>query len=228
MEEKQLTILVPALNEEKTISICLEKAKKVIKENNLNAEILVIDNASTDSTSEIAKSYNVRVEFEKERGYGNALRTGINKAKGKFTIMVDADDSYNLLEIYPLYQKLLEGYDLVIGNRYKGKMEKKSMKFSHKYIGTPLISFFARKKYKMDGIGDFNCGLRAFDTEKIKKLNCISSGMEFATEMLIKAQKSGIKMTEIPINFYKDKRHGSSHLRTIRDGIRHLKIICKG
>ena len=167
-----------------------------------------------------------RVVNVKEKGYGIALINGARQAIGKYIIMGDSDDSYNFLEIMPILKLLREGNDLVIGNRYRGKMEKGSMKFSHKYLGTPVISFLARKKYKIN-IGDFNCGLRGYDTEKINKLNCSSSGMEYATEMIIKAKLSDLKIIEIPINFYKDGREGKSHLNTIRDGIRHFKIIYK-
>ena len=222
--EKELTILIPALNEEETIAICLEKGKKFFSENNINGEILVVDNGSIDETANIAKKYGARVEYVEERGYGSALQEGIKLSKGKYTVMVDADDSYNILEILPFYEKLNEGYDLVIGNRYKANMEKGAMKLSHKYIGTPLISFLARKKFKIP-VGDFNCGLRGFDTKKMVEVNCTSKGMEFASEMLIKSKKSNLKIIEIPINFYKDKRSKQSHLNTIRDGIRHFKTI---
>ena len=227
MQEKlELTILIPCLNEEKTIGMCVNKAKIFLKENNIKGEILVIDNGSTDKSGNIAKSLGARVEYVKQRGYGIALINGNKLARGRYTIMADADDSYNLLEIKPIYEKLKEGYDLVIGNRYKGKMEKGAMKLTHKYIGTPLISFLGRKKYKVN-IGDFNCGLRGYDTENMLKANCISIGMEYATEMIIKAKKSNLKIAEIPINFYKDKRDHKSHLNTFKDGIKHLKILIK-
>lgn len=138
--------------------------------------------------------------------------------------MGDADDSYNFLEIMPILNKLRGGADLVIGNRYKGKMEKGAMKLSHKYIGTPVISTIGRTKLKVD-IGDFNCGLRGYDTQKINQLKCQCGGMEYATEMIVKAKKNSLKIVETPINFYKDKRDGKPHLKAIRDGIRHLKVL---
>ena len=140
--------------------------------------------------------------------------------------MVDADDSYNILEIMPIIKELRNKNDLVIGNRYNGKMEKGAIKFSHKYIGTPIISWLIRMKYGAK-IYDANCGLRGYNNEKIVNLNCISEGMEYATEMIIKAQKEKLKIKEIPINFYKDKRNGKSHLKTLRDGFRHLNMIRK-
>ena len=135
-----------------------------------------------------------------------------------------ADDSYNFLDLDPFIEELRNGYDLVMGNRYGGKMEKGAMKLSHKYIGTPLISFIGRVLHKIK-VKDFNCGLRGYVTAKVNKLSCESTGMEYATEMLIKAQKKGLKIKEVPINFYKDKRKTASHLNTIRDGIRHFKTI---
>ena len=143
---------------------------------------------------------------------------------GKYVIMVDADDSYNILEIMPIVKELKNGNDLVIGNRYKGKMDKGAIKFSHKYIGTPIISLLIRKKYKVK-IHDANCGLRGYDNEKIIDLNCVATGMDYATEMIIKAGKANLRVKEIPINFYKDKRNGKSHLKTLQDGIRHFKLI---
>ena len=226
MEQIELTILMPCLNEEKTIAICIEKAKKFLKDNNVNGEILISDNGSIDKSKEIARDLGAKVINVEEKGYGNALINGSKKAKGKFTIIGDADDSYNFLEIMPILQKLREGYDFVIGNRYKGKMEKGAMKFSHKYIGTPIISFIGRIKYKVK-VGDFNCGLRGYNTEKMNKLNCKCGGMEYATEMIKEAKDKNLKIIEIPINFYKDGRGNKPHLKTIRDGIRHLRILFK-
>lgn len=222
--EKELTILIPALNEEHTIGICVKKANCFLVENNINGEVLVADNGSTDKTVEIAKNLGARIVNVKEKGYGNALINGSKEAKGKYTIMGDADDSYNFLEIMPILEKLRDDYDMVIGNRYIGNMQKGAMKFSHKYFGTPLISWLGRIKYKVT-IMDFNCGLRGYATQKINNLNCKCGGMEYATEMIIKARKANLKMLEIPINFYKDGRNKEPHLRTIKDGIRHLKVI---
>lgn len=222
----ELTILIPALNEEQTIGTCVKKAKKFLETNNIEGEVLVANNNSVDNTENIAKSEGARVILVEKCGYGAALIEGSKQAKGKYTIMGDADDSYNFLELEPFLNELYKGYDIVIGNRYKGKMEKGSMKISHKYIGTPIISMIARNLYHIP-VGDFNCGLRGYNTQKINDLNCTASGMEYATEMLIKARNANLKITEIPINFYKDKRNKKSHLRTVRDGYRHLKTIIK-
>lgn len=219
-----LTILIPCLNEEETIGICIKKAKEAIKENKLEAEILIADNGSSDNSIQIAKQENVNILKVEEKGYGKALIEGTKVARGKYVIMADADDSYNFLEIKDFIHELEAGYDLVIGNRYQGKMEKGAMKPLHKFIGTPILSFLVRKKYKIQ-IHDVNCGMRGYHREKVMQTNCEAIGMEYATEMLIKAKKNKLKIKEIPINFYKDKRSKSSHLRTLQDGIRHLRII---
>ena len=219
-----LTILIPCLNEEKTIGICIKKAKEFIKTKGIEGEILVADNGSIDKSIQIAKELGANIIKVEEKGYGNALIKGGKSAKGKFVIFGDADDSYNFLEIEEFIEKLEQGYDLVIGNRYKGKIQKGAMKKLHRYIGTPLLSFLVRKKYKIN-IHDINCGLRGYNKEKILKINSQAKGMEYATEMIIKAKENNLKITEIPINFYKDKRNRKSHLRPIRDGIKHLQII---
>lgn len=227
LEEIELTILMPCLNEEKTIGTCIEKAKKVLKENKIKGEILIANNNSTDNSEIIAKEMGARVVNIKEKGYGITLINGSKQAKGKYTIMGDCDDSYNFLEIMPILEQLRNGNDLVMGNRYKGKMEKGSMKILHKLLGTPLISTIGRIKYKVK-IGDFNCGLRGYNTNRINKLNCTCTGMEYATEMIIKAKQANLKITEVGINFYKDGRKTKSHLNPIKDGIKHLKLlVCK-
>lgn len=224
MKEIELTILMPCLNEEDTIGICIEKAKIFLQENKIDGEILIADNGSSDKSIEIARANNVRIINVEEIGYGHALIEGIKSAKGKYVIMGDADDSYNFLEIMPMLKLLREENDIVIGNRYKANMEKGAMKFVNKYIGTPVISFIARKRSKVN-IGDFNCGLRGGITEKIKDISYKSTGMEFATEMIIRAKENNLKITEVPINFYKDGRKGKSHLKPFQDGIRHIKMI---
>lgn len=226
MEEIELSILIPALNEEETIGICIEKAKSFISKNRVEAEILIANNNSTDKTKEIAENLGARVINVETKGYGAALIEGTKEAKGKYIIMGDADDSYNFLEIEAFLKKIRAGYDFVIGNRLKGKIEKRAMPFLHRYIGTPILSFLISKKFKTK-IGDINCGLRAYNKEKIENLNCSCTGMEYASEMIIKAVKNNLKIKEIPINFYKDKRKRKPHLNTIRDGIRHMKLILK-
>lgn len=226
MKQIELSILIPALNEEETIGICIEKAKRFISKNKIEAEILIANNNSTDKTEEIAKNLGARVINVETKGYGAALIEGTKNAKGKYIIMGDADDSYNFLEISDFWQELKNGYDFVIGNRLKGKIEKGAMPVLHRYVGTPILSFLISKKFKTK-IGDINCGLRGYNKEKLENLNCNCTGMEYASEMIIKAVKNNLKIKEIPINFYKDKRKRKPHLNTIRDGIRHLRIILK-
>ena len=221
---KDLTILIPALNEEKTIEIVIKKAEEYIKSKKINGEILIANNGSIDKTKELAMKLGARVVDIETKGYGIAIIEGIKNAKGNYIIIGDADDSYNFLELDDFVQAFNEGYDIVIGNRYGKVMEKGSMKISHKYIGTPILGWLIRKKYKKT-IHDINCGLRGGKKEKLINLDCNCDGMEFASEMMIKAIKKNMKIKEVPINFYKDKREGKSHLNAIRDGIKHLKVI---
>lgn len=221
--EIELTILIPALNEETTIEIVIKKAQKWIQDNNVRGEVLISNNNSIDNTKQIAINNKVRVIDVEKRGYGNAIIEGIKQANGKYIIIGDADDSYNFLEINEFIDNLDKGYDLVIGNRYY-HMEKGAMKFLHKYIGTPLLTYILNKKYNLK-LHDINCGLRAFKKDKILSLNLNCEGMEFASEMIVKAKKSELNIKEIPINFYKDKRNKKSHLNTIRDGFKHMRVI---
>lgn len=225
-KNNKLTILFPCLNEEKTIEVSINDAKDNIKKINMdnNYEILVVDNGSTDNSAKIAKELGAKVINEKEKGYGNALRKGIKKASGKYIIFADCDNSYKFENIKDFVSLLEEDADLVIGNRFKGKMEKKAMPFTHKYIGTPIISLIGNTLYKIK-VSDFNCGLRAIKKDSFKELDFKCGGMEFATEMLIKAKKNNLIIKEVPINFYKDNRDRKPHLRTVKDGIRHLKVL---
>lgn len=223
----ELTILIPCLNEEKTIGICVKKALEFINRNHVKAEVLVIDNGSIDKSREIATSLGAKVLTLSKKGYGSAIRYGIKKASGKYIIMGDADDSYNFLEILPFLTYLRQGYDFVIGNRFKGKIEDGAMPFTHRYIGTPAITLIGNILYRSK-IWDYNCGLRGFKRSKMKSIKFTSTGMEFASEMIIKVTKKKFKVKEIPINLYKDKRDRKPHLNTIRDGVRHLSTLIKG
>ena len=218
-----LTILMPCLNEEKTIAECITKAKSFLMSNDIVGEILIVDNGSTDNSVKIAKSYNVRVIIENKKGYGNALISGIKNAKGKYTIFGDCDCSYDFSDLAKFIDKFNLGYEYVNGNRFKGGIEKGAMPFSHK-IGVPILSVLAKIKYKVP-INDFHCGLRGFKTEIAQNINFLSTGMEFATEIIEKFAKLNAKMTEVPIILYKDKRNRKPHLNTIKDGFRHLKFI---
>ena len=223
----KLTILIPCLNEEKTIGKVIDVAKDYLKNHNLenNSEILVSDNGSTDKSVKIAKEKKVRVVTTNIIGYGSAIRNGIYYAKGKYIIMGDADMSYDFANIDEFINKLDMGYDLVVGNRFKGGIAKGAMPLSHK-IGSPILSLFANILFKTP-IKDYHCGLRAFNKEKIKSLNLETDGMELASEMICKAKLNNLKMIEIPTKLAKDGRNGKSHLKTVKDGFRHLNCIIK-
>ena len=221
----EVTILMPALNEENTIEICINKAFKFFKEYKINGEVLISDNGSTDNTLNIIKKTKARVINTKIKGYGSALINGIKNAKGKYIIMCDSDDSYDLDNLYPFYENLKEGYDLVMGNRYKGGFEKGAMSISH-YLGVKFLTWFGNILYGTR-LGDYHCGLRAFKKEKINKLDLECTGMEFASEIILKCKKAKYKIMEIPTRLYKDGRNHKSHIRTIRDGFRHIYCLIK-
>lgn len=221
---KGISIVMPCLNEEQTLGICIEKALKSIKESGLDGEVIIADNGSTDSSKEIAIGLGARVVPVERKGYGAALQGGIAAANYKYIIMGDADDSYNFLEIQGFIDKLDEGYDLVMGNRFAGGIEPGAMPFSHKYIGNPVLSGLGRIFFKTS-IRDFHCGLRAFRKESIDKLNLSTPGMEFASEMVVKSVLFGLKITEIPCKLYPDGRNRAPHLRSIPDGLRHLEFL---
>lgn len=220
----ELTILMPCLNEEETIEICIKKARKFLDENQIDGEVLIADTGSTDNSVKIAESCGARIVHIEEKGYGSALRGGSKEARGKYVIMGDADDSYDFLHLMPFVEKLREGYDLVMGNRFKGGIEKGAMPFLHKYIGNPVLSTIGRILYSSE-IKDFHCGLRGYNRDRMNALNLITTGMEYASEMVVMAELNHLKITEIPTTLKKDGRSGKSHLRSFRDGWRHLTFL---
>ena len=222
--EIELSIVMPCLNEAETLEICIQKCQKFIKENNLSAEIIIADNGSTDGSQEIATRNGSRVVPVAVRGYGAALIGGIQSAKGKFVAMGDADDSYDFASLMPFIEKLRGGVELCMGNRFLGGIEPGAMPPLHKYLGNPVLSFLGRIFYNLP-IGDFHCGLRAFNRESILKLNLNTTGMEFASEMVVKAGLNHLKMAEAPTTLKKDGRSRPPHLRSWRDGWRHLKFL---
>lgn len=220
----ELTILMPCLNEEKTIGFCIDEAARFISESGIAAEILIADNGSTDRSAEIAEGKGARVVEVMEKGYGNALIGGINAARGKYIIIGDCDMSYDFYHLDGFVAKLREGYALVVGNRFRGGIEKGAMPFSHRFLGIPALSLAGRLRYGTS-IGDFHCGIRGFDREKALMLGLKCGGMEFSTEIIGRFVKSGERVTEIPVPLRRDGRNAKSHLRTIPDGWRHLKFI---
>ncbi|MCG6552424.1 MAG: glycosyltransferase family 2 protein [Candidatus Magnetominusculus sp. LBB02] len=220
----ELTILMPCLNEAETIGTCVEKAMGFIKKNNIAGEVLVADNGSTDGSQGIAERLGARVVAIQERGYGSALMGGIANAMGKFIIMGDADDSYDFVNLEPFVEKLRMGYDLVMGNRFMGGIKKGAMPPLHKYLGNPVLSGIGRLFFKSP-VRDFHCGLRGFSKEAFEKLDLQTTGMEFASEMVVKAVLFNLKVTEVPTTLSPDGRTRAPHLRSFRDGWRHLRFL---
>ena len=220
----ELTILMPCLNEAETIATCVKKASSYLSKSNIRGEILVADNGSTDGSREIAQGLGARVVSICERGYGAALIGGIEAAKGHFVIMGDADDSYDFSQLDGFVAKLREGYDLVIGNRFKGGIEPGAMPALHRWLGNPLLSFIGRIFFKAE-LGDFHCGLRGFNTSAVRNLKLRSRGMEFASEMVVRCRLARMRIAEVPTTLKKDGRSHPSHLRTWRDGWRHLRFL---
>ncbi len=220
----ELTILMPCLNEAETLATCIGKARTYLEKSKIDGEILIADNGSTDGSQEIARQCGARVVDVEEKGYGAALIGGCHGAKGRYVIMGDADDSYDFLHLDPFVEKLREGYDLVMGNRFRGGIEPGAMPPLHRYLGNPVLSFIGRLFYP-SSIGDFHCGLRGYRRESIEKLGLMTTGMEYASEMVVKATLYGLKITEVPTTLKKDGRSHAPHLRSFRDGWRHLKFL---
>ncbi len=222
----ELTILFPCLNEAETLAACIRKAGAFLAEADVDGEILVADNGSTDGSDGIAVREGARLIRVKEPGYGSTLRAGSQQARGRYVIMADSDDSYDVRHLRPFLDRLREGYDLVMGNRYAGGIDKDAMPALHRYIGVPFLSAVGRLLYG-SRIGDFHCGLRGYDRDAINALGLTSTGMEYASEMIIKSEMAGLRITEVPTTLRKDGRSGRSHIRTFPDGWRHLRLLIK-
>ena len=217
----ELSIILPCRNEEKALPYCLNQIKQVIKKHKINAEIIVSD-SSTDSSPEIAKQHKVKLVKHNKEGYGNAYLEAFKHTKGKYIFMADADCTYDFNEI-PVFLKFLkQDYDFVIGNRFANKIQKNSMPFSHKYIGNPLLSFILRLFFRTN-IKDAHCGMRAISKQALNKLNLQTTGMEFASEMIIKAINNKLSIKQLPIKYY--QRKGTSKLNTFSDGWKHLRFM---
>ena len=222
-EEIELTILMPCLNEALTIATCIEKANKFLQKG-ISGEVVISDNGSEDGSQEIARRHGARVIFASRRGYGAAIRSGISASRGKFVIVGDCDDSYDFSNLQPFVDSLRNGADLVIGNRFIGGIDRGAMPWLHRWIGNPILSYLGRLFFKAP-VGDFHCGLRGAVRRKIVDLDVCSPGMEFATEMIAKAALAGLKIQEVPTRLSKDGRDRPPHLRTWRDGWRHLRFM---
>lgn len=222
-----LTILMPCLNEAETLEKCIAKAQSSIVKSGLVGEVLIADNGSTDGSVQLAEAAGARVVHVKNKGYGNALKGGIKEARGQWVIMGDADDSYDFSDLTDIIGKLQEGNDLVMGCRLPsggGRIMSNAMPWKHRWIGNPVLSFIGKLFFDAP-VTDFHCGLRGFLKSAIQGLGLKTSGMEFASEMVIKASLQGLKITQVPITLYKDGRSRAPHLRSWRDGWRHLRFM---
>ena len=220
----ELTILMPCLNEAETLAVCIDKAQAYLDRAGIAGEVLIADNGSTDGSQGIARAHGARVVDVAQKGYGAALIAGIEAAKGRFVIMGDSDDSYDFSTLDPFVAELRDGAQLVMGNRFRGGIARQAMPPLHRYLGNPVLSFVGRVLYRAP-VGDFHCGLRGFDRAAIRSLRLNAPGMEFASEMVIKATLTGLRVTEVPTTLSPDGRSRPPHLRSWRDGWLHLKLL---
>jgi glycosyltransferase involved in cell wall biosynthesis len=224
MPDLDLTILMPCLNEAETLAICIRQAVAAIRDANVSGEVLVADNGSTDGSQQIALAEGARVLNVPTRGYGAALIAGIEAARGKYILMADADASYHFEHLPRFLPKLDAGYDLVMGNRFAGAIEPGAMPPLHRFLGNPVLSAVGRVFFRIP-VRDFHCGLRAFRRDAILALDLRTTGMEFASEMVVKSSLAGLRMTEVATTLSPDGRSRPPHLRSWRDGWRHLRFL---
>ncbi|MFL5341043.1 MAG: glycosyltransferase family 2 protein [Gemmataceae bacterium] len=223
-EDIEVTVVMPCLNEARTVGRCVAKAVKALEELGVRGEVIVADNGSTDDSRVLAAEQGARVVPVAQKGYGSALRGGIAAAKGRFVIMGDSDDSYDMSNLRPFVERLRAGDDLVMGNRFRGGIRPGAMPPLHKYIGNPALTAILRLFFRAP-IGDSQCGQRGFRKDSIERLRLNTPGMEFASEMLVKATLNRLKIGEVPIVLHPDGRDRPPHLRSFRDGWRHLRFM---
>ncbi|MEO6875657.1 MAG: glycosyltransferase family 2 protein [Opitutaceae bacterium] len=220
----ELTLVMPCLNEARSLAGCIREAAAAMAEAEISGEILIADNGSTDGSQALATALGARVVPVLEKGYGNALRGGIAAARGRYIVMGDADGSYDFSHLPRFVEKLRAGYDLVMGNRFLGGVQPGAMPWKNRYIGNPTLSFIGRLFFATE-LRDFHCGLRGFSAEAYRRMNLRTTGMEFASEMVIKSVVLGLKVTEVPTTLRPDTRDRPPHLRPWRDGWRHLRFM---
>jgi len=220
----ELTIVMPCLNEAETLEVCIRKALGSLRESGIAGEVVIADNGSQDGSQAIAEQLGARVVPVPVRGYGAALQGGIEAARGRFVIMGDADDSYDFSNLMPFVEKLREGYDLVMGNRFQGDIRPGAMPPLHRYLGNPVLTGFGRLLFR-SSCGDFHCGLRGFNKAAVMALDLRTTGMEFASEMVVKATLHKLRIAEVPVTLSPDGRSRRPHLRSWRDGWRHLRFL---
>jgi len=220
----ELTILMPCRNEAATVEACVAEAKGYLASSGIAGEVLVVDNGSTDCSRNLAEAAGSEVIIVPEAGYGNAVLGGIQAAQGKYIIMGDCDGSYDFSQLDEMLAKLREGCDLVIGNRFLGGIQPGAMPVLHRYVGVPILSLLGRIRFRQN-VGDFHCGLRGFSRESVDKLTFRCGGMEFATEIIGRFSDAGMKICQVPVPLRRDLRGHPGHLRTVRDGLRHLYLL---
>lgn len=223
-ETLELSILMPCLNEAETIETCVKKAKGYLESRQIQGEVLVADNGSTDGSQRLAAACGARVVHVQDAGYGAALLGGIEAARGRYVIMGDADDSYDFTALDPFVEQLRAGYELVMGNRFLGGIKRDAMPSLHRYLGNPVLTGIGRLLFRSPS-GDFHCGLRGFRRESILALALTCEGMEFASEMVVKATLRNLRIAEVPTTLSPDGRSRAPHLRSWRDGWRHLRFL---
>jgi hypothetical protein len=215
---------MPCLNEAETLKVCVEKATAAMRQSGIRGEVIIADNGSTDGSQDLARSCGALVVPVKDRGYGSALMGGIGAAEGKYVIMGDADDSYDFTQVPRFVEELRKGYDIVLGNRFRGGIAPGAMPFLHKYVGNPGLTMLGRLFFHCPS-GDFYCGMRGFTKSAYERMQLRTTGMEFATEMVVKSTLLGMRINEVPTTLSKDGRSRPPHLRTFRDGWRTLRFF---
>ena len=223
-DDIELTILMPCLNEAETLATCIDKANGYLQRSGVDGEVLIADNGSSDGSQEIAREHGARVADIPVKGYGAALMGGMEAARGRYVIMGDADDSYDFTSLDPFVERLRAGDDLVMGNRFRGGIEPGAMPPLHKYLGNPVLTWIGRVLFKSP-IRDFHCGLRGFNRQSMIDLELQTTGMEFASEMVVKSTLADRRVSEVPTTLRKDGRSRPPHLRSWRDGWRHLRFL---
>jgi glycosyltransferase involved in cell wall biosynthesis len=224
MKAPEVSVIIPCLNEEYTIGVCIKKCHEAFRQDGIRGEVVVIDNGSTDATWSVAGNEKARVVLHTIRGYGSALMRGIIEAHGRYIIMADGDNTYDFSDIRDFILPLRNGADLVMGNRFGGNMECNAMPWLHRRIGTPFLTAVLNQLFRA-GISDVNCGMRGFTREAVEKMRLECPGMEFAAEMIIKAAALGFRIVEIPIHYKASVPQRKPHIRTFRDGLRHLRFM---
>jgi Glycosyl transferase family 2 len=225
LDDIEVSVVLPCLNEAETLASCVQKAVKCLADLGVRGEVLVSDNGSTDGSLQIATDHGARVVAAPIRGYGGALMAGIAASRGRYVIMADSDDSYDLSNLGPFIDRLREGHDLVMGNRFAGGIAHGAMPALHRYLGNPVLSWLGRRLFKLRNVRDFHCGIRGFNRERILELRLCMPGMEFASELVVRASLAGYSIVEVPTTLAKDGRSRPPHLRTWRDGWRHLRFL---